>query len=55
MVSKWWTRRIRGDLAEKPHQSNVYAESNRSNFWQIFGDLTSMQTLAIYPRLVVKD
>jgi hypothetical protein len=30
------------------HQSKIYAESSHSNFSQIFEDLTSMQTLAIY-------
>jgi hypothetical protein len=37
-----------------PRQSKVYTESNHSDFWQIFGDLTSMQTLAIYRRLLVR-
>jgi hypothetical protein len=36
------------------HQSKIYGESNRSNFWWIFGDLTSMQTLALYRRLLVR-
>jgi hypothetical protein len=35
------------------HQSKIYTESNDSNFSRIFGDLTSMQTLAIYRRLLV--
>jgi hypothetical protein len=34
-------------------QSKIYAESNHSNFSQIFEDLTSMQTLAIYGPLLV--
>ena len=36
------------------HQSKIYAESNRSIFSRIFLDLTSMQTLAIYRRLLVR-
>jgi hypothetical protein len=36
------------------HQSKIYTESNHSGFSQIFGDLTSMQTLAIYRRLLVR-
>jgi hypothetical protein len=42
-------------LAENRHQLKIYTESIGSNFSQIFGHLTSMQTLAIYPRLVVKE
>jgi len=37
------------------HQSKIYAESNQSDYSQIFRDFTSMQTLAIYRRLLVKD
>ena len=37
------------------HQSKIYAESNQSDFSQIFGELTSMQTLAIYRRLLVRS
>jgi Family of unknown function (DUF5330) len=40
---------------QRAHQSKIYAESNQSGFSQIFGDLTSMQTLAIYRRLLVRD
>jgi hypothetical protein len=36
------------------HQSKIYTESNDSDFSPIFGDLTSMQTLAIYRRLLVR-
>ena len=43
------------DLLESHHQSNIYAESNQSGFPRIFGDLTSMQTLAIYGRLLVRE
>jgi hypothetical protein len=42
-------------FAENRPQLKIYTESTHSNFSQIFGDLTSMQTLAIYPRLVVKE
>jgi hypothetical protein len=42
-------------LAESRHQSKIYTESNQSHFPQIFGDLTSMQTLALYRRLLVKE
>jgi hypothetical protein len=55
MVSKWWMRGCARVFAENRHQSKIYTESIGSDFSQIFGDLTSMQTLAIYPRLVVKD
>src|ERR1700731_4693597 len=51
MVSKGWTRRA----PPLRHQSKIYTESNQSAFSQIFGDLTSMQTLAIYRRLLVRD
>jgi hypothetical protein len=36
------------------HQSKIYAESNHSGFSQIFGDLGSMRTLAIYRRLLIR-
>jgi len=55
MVSKWWMGGYIGVFAENRHQLKIYAESIASHFSQIFGDLTSMQTLAIYPRLVVKE
>lgn len=42
-------------FAESRHQSKIYTEFNQSDFSQIFDDLTSMQTLAIYRRLVVRD
>ncbi|HEV7600260.1 MAG TPA: hypothetical protein VGO49_08375 [Bradyrhizobium sp.] len=38
----------------KRHQSKIYAESNRSAFLQIFRDFGSMQTLAVYRRLLRK-
>jgi hypothetical protein len=37
------------------HQWKIYTESNQSDFLRIFADLISMQTLAIYPRLLIKD
>jgi len=55
MVSKWWMGGEAGVFAENRSQSKFYTESTHSNFSRIFGDLTSMQTLAIYPRLVVKE
>jgi hypothetical protein len=54
MVSKWWMRRVRRFCRESPPQSKIYAESNQSNFPQIFGGLISMQTLAIYRPLLVR-
>jgi hypothetical protein len=41
-------------LAGIRHQSKIYTESNQSTFRQIFADLTSMQTLAIYRQLLIK-
>jgi hypothetical protein len=55
MVSKWWTGAAIGVFTENRLKLKIYTESIRSDFSQIFGDLTSMQTLAIYPRLVVKE
>jgi hypothetical protein len=42
-------------FAQGRRQSKIYTESNQSVFSLTFGDLTSMQTLAIYRRLLVKD
>jgi hypothetical protein len=47
-------RRRVAPAGESPHQSKIYAESNQSDFTQIFGELISMQTLAIYRRLLVR-
>jgi len=55
MVSKWWMFQNRAFFAESRHQSKIYTESNQSDFPPIFGGLTSMQTLAIYRRLLVRD
>jgi hypothetical protein len=40
---------------ESLHQSKIYTESNQPDFSQIFGELSSMQTLAIYRGLLVRD
>src|SRR3954447_15485355 len=48
MVSKWWT----GEQMRERDQSKIYAESHRSTFLQIFRVFHSMQTLAVYPRLL---
>jgi Family of unknown function (DUF5330) len=37
------------------HQSKIYAEFNPSDFSRILSDLSAMQTLSIYRRLVVKN
>jgi hypothetical protein len=42
------------DPGKDRHQSKIYTESNQSGFQRIFADLSSMQTLAIYRRLLVK-
>jgi hypothetical protein len=55
MVSKWWTGSACLNPGRKRHQSKIYAESNQSDFWKTFGDLTSMQTLALYPRLLIQE
>jgi hypothetical protein len=39
---------------ENHHQLKIYTESNESHFRRIFGDLSAMQTLAIYRRLLAK-
>jgi len=52
MVSKWWMHRVRRFCRESPHQLKIYTESNESNFSRIFGELISMQTLAIYRPLL---
>jgi hypothetical protein len=54
MVSKWWMRRTGFLQLRRRHQSKIYAESNRSAFLQIFRDFASMQTLAVYRRLLPK-
>jgi hypothetical protein len=54
MVSKWWMRQRVAPSRESPHQSKIYTESNQSDFTPIFGELISMQTLAIYRPLLVK-
>jgi hypothetical protein len=39
---------------EIPRQSKIYTESNQSDFPRIFAELISMQTLAIYRRLLIQ-
>jgi hypothetical protein len=51
MVDRRGTRHF----AEIRRQSKIYTESIQSDFMQIFSDLTSMQTLALYRRLLVRD
>src|SRR5262249_37932055 len=48
MVSKSCTRVFRIRRHENRHQSKIYGESFSRHFLQIFGQLISMQTLAIY-------
>jgi hypothetical protein len=58
MVSKGWTRPVAGSEPmprRKRHQSKIYTESNQTDFPRIFGDFTSMQTLAIYRGLLVQN
>jgi uncharacterized protein DUF5330 len=55
MVSKWWTRTPARFRVASRHQSKIYTESNQSDYRQIFAGLTSMQTLALYRRLLVRD
>jgi hypothetical protein len=56
--SLWFRNRSRAEQVFRacaPHQSKIYAESNRSDFLRIFGGLSSMQTLAIYGRLLSQE
>jgi hypothetical protein len=39
----------------RAHQSKIYIESNQSDFQPIFGEFTSMRTLTIYRRLLVRS
>jgi hypothetical protein len=48
-------RRARPLRRARRIKSKIYTESNHSGFLQIFGDLTSMQTLPIYRRLLRKN
>jgi hypothetical protein len=54
MVSKWWMRQSTTVFAGSAHQSKIYGESNRWRFPRIFAELNSMQTLAIYRRLLLE-
>jgi hypothetical protein len=44
-----------GFHAPGAYQSKIYTESNQSDFQLIFGEFTSMQTLTIYRRLLVRS
>ena len=55
MVSKWWMLRTPPFSARNRHQSKIYTESNQADFSQIFSHLSSIQTLAIYRRLLVRE
>src|SRR5260370_12287711 len=55
MVSKWWIRSAQRNQGKTHHQSKIYTESNQSVFLQIFVPLSSMQTLAIYRWLLVRN
>jgi hypothetical protein len=55
MVSKWWMGERRELSRDGGDQSKIYAESNHSSFQRIFGGFTSMKTLPIYRRLVVRN
>src|SRR5437016_10706156 len=52
MVSKWCTRRT---FSRTRHQWNIYGESNRRRFFQIFCDLTASQIPAIYRPLLSRS
>src|ERR1700742_4951930 len=54
MVSNWWMRQSATAFSKTRRQSKIYAESNRWRFRQIFAELNSMQTLAVYRRLLVR-
>jgi len=55
MVSKWWMHRPDSFSGVFRHQWNIYAESNHSIFQRIFDAFTSMQTLAVYRALLVRN
>jgi hypothetical protein len=55
MVSKWWMPGRVHFAAWGKRQSKIYVESNDSDFQPIFAEFTSMQTLAIYRRLLLKS
>src|SRR6476469_7414388 len=55
MVSKWCMRPRDAFRAAGRHQSKIYTESNQPDYRQIFAGLTSMQILALYRRLLVRD
>jgi hypothetical protein len=53
--SVWFRNGGRGLSAANRRQLKIYTESNHWGFSQIFGDLSSTQTLAIYQRLLVRN
>jgi hypothetical protein len=55
MVNDGFPRRRAYGFGGDPHQSKIYAESNQSDFSRIFAELISMQTLAIYRALLVRE
>jgi hypothetical protein len=42
-------------IASAARQSKIYSESKQSDFSPIFGELSSMQSLAIYRGLLVEN
>jgi uncharacterized protein DUF5330 len=55
MVSKWWMHGCSHFCRIEHHQSKIYAESNLCDFLQVFAEFTSMKTLTLYPRLLVRN
>jgi hypothetical protein len=55
MVSKWWMRSDHPLCGENLYKSKIYTESNQADFPQVLGDLSTMEILAIYRRLLVMD
>jgi hypothetical protein len=64
MVNVWFPERTRYgfEMVDGPiavifagnrRQSKIYTESNQPDFFQIFADLSSIQTLTIYRGLLV--
>jgi len=57
-LALWFRKGGRAGAADFMHagyQSKIYIESNQSDFQLIFGEFTSMQTLTIYRRLLVRS
>jgi hypothetical protein len=51
----WFRKGGRLAAGERRRQSKIHTESNQREFLGISGELSSMQTLAIYRRLLVRD